>query len=67
MQKIKIGSSPLSIQKYIPLDPDSHLHILCKYTIQVYSIKDLLGPGGGGTYFKIKNGDEPIFEIYDQK
>ena len=31
-----------------PLDPASLLHILCKKTIEVYSIKDLLGQGGGG-------------------
>ena len=30
-----------------PLDPASHLHMLCQYTIGIYSIKDLLGPGGG--------------------
>ena len=42
-----------------PLDPASHLHILCKYTIHVYSIRDLLGPGG--TYFNIKISDDPMF------
>ena len=30
-----------------PLDPASHLHMLCQYTILVYSIKDVLGPGVG--------------------
>ena len=49
-----------------PQDPASHLHILCKYTIYVYSIKDLLGPDGG-TYFKIKIGDDPIFLIFGRK
>ena len=33
-----------------PLDPASHLHMLCQYTISVYSSKDLLGPGGGGEH-----------------
>ena len=43
----KIGSSPFSILRYVsPLDPVSHLYMLCQYTIEVYSIKDLLGPGG---------------------
>ena len=28
-----------------PLDAASNLQILCKYTIYVFSIKDLLGPG----------------------
>ena len=52
-----------------PLDPVSHLDMLCQYTIQVYSIKDLLGPwgGGGGTYFYNKNSDDPIFVIFDRK
>ena len=49
-----------------PLDPASHLHILCQYTIQEYSIKDLLGPGGG-THFDIKNSDDPVFVIFDRK
>ena len=31
-----------------PLDPASHLHMSCQYTILVYSITNLLGPGGGG-------------------
>ena len=35
-------------------------------TISIYSVKDLLGPGGG-TYFKIKNGDDPIFVIFDRQ
>ena len=62
-------SSPFSILRYVPpLDPASHLHMLCQYTISVYSSKDLLGPGGGGgTYFNIKNGDDPIFVIFDRK
>ena len=48
----KIESSLFSILKYVPppLDPASHLHILCRYTIYVYSIKDLLGPGGAYFY-----------------
>ena len=32
-----------------PLDPASHLHMLCQYTMLVYSIKDLLGQGGKHT------------------
>ena len=42
-----------------PLDPASHLHMLCQYTISVYSSKDLLGPGGD--IHNIKNDDDPIF------
>ena len=37
-----------------PLDPASHLHILCKWTIKVYAMKDLLGQGGGGHTFILK-------------
>ena len=46
----EIGCSPFSILKYVPpLEPASHLNILCKYSIQVYSIKDLLVQGGEHT------------------
>ena len=47
------------------MDPACHLHILCKYTILLYSIKDFLGPGG--IYFETKNGDEPVFVVFDRK
>ena len=33
-----------------PLDPASPLHILCKKTIEFYSIKGLLGQGGWGEH-----------------
>ena len=32
-----------------PLDPASHLYMLCQYTMKVYSIKDVLGPEGEHT------------------
>ena len=79
---LKVGSSPFSILSYVPrLDPASQLHMLGQYTIWVYSIKDLLDPGGehtlilkgfagsrgGGTYFNIENGDDQFFLIFDRK
>ena len=50
-----------------PLDPASHLH----YVVSMYHIsiqyKGFAGSRGGGTYFNIKNGDDPIFVIFDRK
>ena len=49
-----------------PLDPASHLHMLCQYTIYVYSLKDLLGPGGERSFilnFILKNDNDPISVI----
>ena len=64
----KIGSSPFSILKYVPpLDPANPLYCILIWYIDTTYVSGKLGPGAGGTYFKIENGDDPIFKIFDRK
>ena len=54
--------------KYAPLDPANPLYCILIWFIYTIYVSGKLGPGGGGrTYFNNENGDDPIFQIFDQK
>ena len=43
-----------------PLDPVNPLYCILVWYIYTTYFSGKLGPGGGGTYLKNKNGDDPI-------
>ena len=47
-----------------PPDPANPLYCILIWYIDTIYISGKLGPGGGGTYLKIENGDDHIFFKY---
>ena len=49
-----------------PMDPANPLLCILMWSIYTLYASGKLCPGGG-THFKIENGDDPIFSIFDRK